>query len=128
MVERIGNEGSLVREAILAALKSQSQHADALRRAASDGLQGLAGASAESGAAASAQETSFGDRLAQGLRAIDQEVRGVDDLPGALVSGKIQDFHEVAVQIKQAEFTFRFAMEVRNKLIDAYREVMRMSV
>ena len=32
------------------------------------------------------------------------------------------------IQLKQAEISFRFAMEVRNKLIDAYREVMRMNV
>ena len=32
------------------------------------------------------------------------------------------------MKIKKAEFSFRFAMEIRNKLLDAYREVMRMNV
>ena len=34
----------------------------------------------------------------------------------------------VAGQLKQAEIMFKFSLEVRNKLIDAYRETMRMSV
>jgi flagellar hook-basal body complex protein FliE len=38
------------------------------------------------------------------------------------------DLHEVTTQIKQTELAFEFSMQVRNKFIDAYREVMRMSV
>ena len=38
------------------------------------------------------------------------------------------DLHEVATLLKQSELSFDFAMQVRNKFIDAYREVMRMSV
>ena len=55
-------------------------------------------------------------------------MRAADELPMAMVTGEISDFHQVAAQIKNAELTFRFALEVRNKLIDAYRETMRMSV
>lgn len=59
--------------------------------------------------------------LAEGLR-------GVDDLPLAMVEGRVDGFQELAVRVKSADLSFRFALEVRNKLIDAYREVMRMSV
>ncbi len=34
----------------------------------------------------------------------------------------------MTTQLKQAELTFKFALEVRNKLIDAYRETMRMTL
>ena len=126
MVERIGNGGSLAREAVLAAIERNAKQGSAMRELAGEIAQGLPTSS--SGVAGSVQGASFGDRLSQGLEAVDKEVRGVDELPSDLLTGKVEDFHEVAVQIKKAEFTFRFAMEVRNKLIDAYREVMRMSV
>ena len=71
---------------------------------------------------------SFDDSLSKGLREVNASVNRVDELPADLVSGRVGDFHELAVQIKQAELSFKFAMEVRNKLIDAYRETMRMSV
>ena len=35
---------------------------------------------------------------------------------------------EIAARVKRADLSFKFAMEIRNKLIDAYREVMRMQV
>jgi flagellar hook-basal body complex protein FliE len=34
----------------------------------------------------------------------------------------------VAARLKESELSLRFSLEVRNKLIDAYREIMRMSV
>ena len=139
MVERIGNGSSLVREAVLAALERQSKQSSAMRELAAELSQGIAPSSSGASAGASSGEagvagavggdaTSFSQRLEDGVAAVEREVRGVDELPTELLSGRIENFHEVAVQLKKAEFTFRFAMEVRNKLIDAYREVMRMSV
>lgn len=122
MVDGIGSS-SLARAAIEAALRSQSESA---RRVESQVAQGLAAGDLESGRAR--ESASFGESLAQGLREADASIRRVDELPADMVTGKIGDFHELAVQIKQAELSFKFAMEVRNKLIDAYRETMRMSV
>ena len=124
MVERIGSGGGLAREAILAAMKAQAQRGDDVRSAAS-ALMPDATRSAE-GAAGSVG--GFETHLSEAVGAVDSQLKQADALPANLVSGKVSDFHEVAVQLKQAEFSFRFAMEIRNKLVDAYREVMRMNV
>ena len=79
-------------------------------------------------AAASPERVDFGRALEAGLDQIDSQVRAADELPIDLLTGKVGDFHEIAVQLKSAELSFRFAMEIRNKLVDAYREIMRMSV
>lgn len=63
-----------------------------------------------------------------GIQSVDTSVDEIDELPAAMAAGKIEDFHEIAGQLKRSELTFKFALAVRNKLIDAYREVMRMSV
>ncbi|NUP96757.1 MAG: flagellar hook-basal body complex protein FliE [Planctomycetaceae bacterium] len=68
------------------------------------------------------------DALSSGVRETDQVVKSADSLPFELLTGKVGDFHEVAGRLKQAELAFKFSMEVRNKLIDAYRETMRLSV
>lgn len=68
------------------------------------------------------------DALSSGVRETDQVVKSADALPFELLTGKVNDFHEVAGRLKQAELAFKFSMEVRNKLIDAYRETMRLSV
>lgn len=126
MVDSIGNgSGALAREAILAAMKSQADKSSSLRKAASALTEG---AGALDTPAAPTSGEGFAEKLREGLGSIDQQIKGVDDLPRALISGEVTDLHEVAAQIKKAEFTFKFAMEMRNKLIDSYREVMRMNV
>lgn len=71
--------------------------------------------------------SSFSDAITKSIAEVDKSVRAGDSLPVDAVTGDL-DFHEVAAKIKEAELSFDFAMQVRNKLLDAYREVMRMSV
>ena len=71
-------------------------------------------------------ETS-GSTITETLQHLDHEVRKVDDLTESFLKGE-KDFHEVAVQIRQSDLALKYAFAVRNKLVDAYREVMRMSV
>ena len=120
MVDRIGRSGELAREAIRAALDAQAKQVGEARPA----LPSLAQTQSNRPAA----ETDFAAALEDGVASIEQRVRGAERLPEDLLTGKVSDFHEIAVQLKNAELSFRFAMEIRNKLIDAYREIMRMSV
>jgi flagellar hook-basal body complex protein FliE len=45
-----------------------------------------------------------------------------------LVTGKMDNFHEVIVAMSEADLSFRLMMQMRNKLVDAYKEIMRMQV
>ncbi len=123
MVERIGSGGSLQREALLAALKAQARAVDEVR-AAGAGVSDAVPGPAEK----STVHDAFAGKLREGLRAVDGEIRGAERLPQDLVEGKVTDFAEVAARIKRADLSLRFALEIRNKLVDAYREVMRMNV
>ena len=44
------------------------------------------------------------------------------------LSGEGEELHQVALATKQAELTFDLFMQVRNKVVAAYDEVMRMQV
>jgi len=116
MVDRIGKETALAREAMLAAQKLFSE------RMAS--VQELATGPRTS----AAQGLDFEHALTAGVEHLDRQVQAAESMPVDLLTGKIHDFHEIAVQLKSAELSFKYAMEIRNKLIDAYREIMRMSV
>ncbi|NOT31423.1 MAG: flagellar hook-basal body complex protein FliE [Planctomycetes bacterium] len=83
---------------------------------------------AASTATSGAQAPDFAQALEAGLARVDQQVHSAESMPLDLLTGKIDDFHQIAVQLKSAELSFKFAMEIRNKLVDAYREIMRMSV
>ena len=121
MVDRIGNGGnSLAREAIRAAMESQSRMADRIRSEVAGATEAAPDSKVIGG--------DFAAKLQDGLHAVNAEVAKAEQLPSDFAAGKIDDFHEIAVQLKTADISFRFALEVRNKLIDAYREVMRMNV
>jgi flagellar hook-basal body complex protein FliE len=46
----------------------------------------------------------------------------------AFLNGEQTDIHEVATSIQKAGLTFEMAIEVRNKAMQAYQEVMRMQI
>jgi flagellar hook-basal body complex protein FliE len=118
MVDRIG-QGSLAKNAIEAALRRQAEAAKRLDQRAAE----LSGTQPEQ-----AGPPEFSASLAQGLHAVDTQVKLGDQLAQQVIEGKVTDFAEVAAQLKQSDLAFKFALEVRNKFVDAYREVMRMSV
>ena len=45
-----------------------------------------------------------------------------------LVSGDITNIHDVMVAVEKASVSFELMMEIRNKVIEAYREVMRTQI
>ena len=112
----IQGTGGLANEAFRAALRAQQEASRSMPLTPPGGVSGAAA------------PTSFVDSLQEGLREVNDQVQKSESLPKELLTGKVDEFHEVAVQLKQSDLSFRFALQVRNKLIDAYREVMRMSV
>ena len=119
MVERIGGS-ALAREAVLAALESASKRAGVSGASASAPL-----AEGTPSASAGAPGVDFARALESGIREVDSRVQDADALPLDLLTGKVNDFHEIAVQLKSTELSFKFALEIRNKLVDAYKDVMR---
>lgn len=45
-----------------------------------------------------------------------------------LISGDADNLHNVVLDAARADLSFRLLMEIRNKLLDAYQEIMRMQV
>ena len=70
----------------------------------------------------------FGSALKQAVGALGDLSGKADASSMALAKGEPIDIHEVMLNTEQASLGFSMALQVRNKLIDAYQEVMRMSV
>ncbi len=45
-----------------------------------------------------------------------------------LAAGEINDVHDVMVAVEKASTSFELMMQIRNKILEAYREVMRTQV
>jgi flagellar hook-basal body complex protein FliE len=44
------------------------------------------------------------------------------------ITGKINDIHDVMIAVEKAKTSFELLMEVRNKMLEAYKELMRLQV
>lgn len=51
-----------------------------------------------------------------------------DEKTKALAAGEIDDLHDVMIASQKAGITMQTAVEVQGKVIDAYKEMMRMQV
>jgi flagellar hook-basal body complex protein FliE len=45
-----------------------------------------------------------------------------------LAAGQVENLHDVMVAVAKADLSFRMILEVRNRLTEAYQEIMRMQV
>ena len=68
---------------------------------------------------------SFADLLTDYTKEVDQAQHRFDDAIEAVQNGDSDDLHRVLLAQNQAQLSLRLAGEVRNRLVEAYRETMR---
>ena len=67
----------------------------------------------------------FGDVIKQAVKGVgDMEIRTGQSVE-QLLKGEA-GIHETMIALQKADISFRFLLQARNKVMDAYREVMRM--
>jgi flagellar hook-basal body complex protein FliE len=69
-----------------------------------------------------------GETFGQMLDALNQSQLDSDNLVQQMASGGDVDLHQVMIGMEENDVNFKVAMAIRDRLVDAYREVMRMSV
>ncbi len=75
-----------------------------------------------------AEKGGFENMLKESLEKVNTLQGEADKSIEGLASGKVQDLHETMIAIEKADLSFNLMVQVRNKLIAAYEEVMRMQV
>jgi len=71
---------------------------------------------------------SFGEFLTQALGEVNKLQNDSAQANFDLAAGKLQDVSQVTIATEKANIAMQLTMQVRNKMIDAYQEVMRMQV
>ena len=74
------------------------------------------------------KEVSFDKTLKGFINEVDNAQKFAGESVEKLLTGEIKDIHDVMVAVEKAGTSFELMMEIRNKMIDAYREIMRMQV
>lgn len=70
----------------------------------------------------------FGEIFKQALQEVNEAQKTSDKMTEGLVTGEVENIHEVMVASEKASLSLQLTMQVRNKVVEAYQEVMRMQV
>jgi len=71
---------------------------------------------------------SFNDYLTKALEQVNTQQVQAEKLSAALATGQAPDLHSVTVAAEKAAISFQLAVQVRNKAMEAYQEIMRMQI
>lgn len=71
---------------------------------------------------------SFSDVLQESLADVDRMQKDSDQKTIEVATGKDPNLHEAMIAMTKAELSFNLMVQVRNRALEAYQEVMRMPV
>lgn len=110
------------------ALSSLSQQAQSMVAAVN--AQSLQGAAASAPSAVSAEPTigSFGQLVTSGLSQINGQLIGSQVDLQKLAMGDAQNLHQIMINLEESRVSFQLMMQVRNRLLEAYQDIMKMPI
>ena len=76
----------------------------------------------------SSGSVSFGQMLEGSMERVNQLQKEADVNINNLANGQQTDIHQTMIAVEKADVSFELLMQIRNKLIAAYDQIMRMPV
>jgi flagellar hook-basal body complex protein FliE len=74
------------------------------------------------------QGSNFGDMLKSAINTVNEVQKQSDVEIQKLMTGETEDLHTTMIAVQKADLSFQTMMQVRNKIVQAYQEIMRMQV
>lgn len=89
---------------------------------------GMTGVAAGASSGPSSTSATFGKVVQQYINDTNNQQLQADESVEMLATGQTESIHETMLALTKADLSLRLFMEVRNKVIDAYQDVMRMQM
>ncbi|PAD21097.1 flagellar hook-basal body complex protein FliE [Terribacillus saccharophilus] len=96
-----------------------------------EGISGLAGTSGLTSvkqATPAQAQSSFTESLKSAIESLNETQQESDKMTQDLAAGKVDNLHDVMIASQKASVALDAAVQVQKKAIDAYTEMMRMSM
>ena len=72
--------------------------------------------------------TSFSEILGTAIQEVNDLQSQAGDQVQKAMTGEMTDIHTAMIAVQKADVSFQMMMQVRNKLVSAYQEIMKMQV
>jgi flagellar hook-basal body complex protein FliE len=79
-------------------------------------------------APAAAGGVSFGERVADGMQALNTQLLGTQHDLQALALGEAENLHQIMIRLEESRISLQLMLQVRNRVLEAYQDVMRMQI
>ncbi|MEA1976202.1 MAG: flagellar hook-basal body complex protein FliE [Bacillota bacterium] len=73
-------------------------------------------------------QVNFSEMLNDAINKVNDEQIKADNMGELLAAGEVENVHEVMIAAQKAELTLNLAIEIKSKVMDAYKEIMRMQI
>ncbi len=93
-----------------------------------EGLQPKVGVGLAGGAGKAAPAEGFGQMLDGVVATVDAKQAVSRDMTKKVLLGETDQLHQSVIAMQEASVAFSMMIEVRNKLVESYQELMRMQV
>ncbi|MDH7481899.1 MAG: flagellar hook-basal body complex protein FliE [Armatimonadota bacterium] len=74
------------------------------------------------------KDRSFGQSIRDAISEVNRLQTEADQLATKLAVGDAVEIHQAMIAMQKASTALQFTVQVRNKIIEAYQEIMRMQV
>ena len=91
-------------------------------------VTGAAGVNAAQSAAPAAAADGFGDTISNALQAVSESEFAADAIAESVATGGDATVQQLMVSMNKAQLNVDLLVQVRNKAVEAYQEIMRMQV
>lgn len=82
----------------------------------------------ETTSASKSPAADFGQWVGDGVARLDDSLRSADSGLRAMAAGQDVPVHDVMISLEHARMQLMFMVEVRNRVVEAYQELMRMQL
>lgn len=77
---------------------------------------------------ASVSGTSFSNSLSEALQKANETIVQSENMSEKIATGEIKNIHDVTIAAQKAQIALQLTTQVRDKVVEAYQEIMRMQV
>lgn len=92
------------------------------------GLHDEVASAAQASSPAPMASTLFSDRIANGLQELNRQLLTSQRDLQQLAAGEVENLHEVLIRLEESRTGLQLLLQVRNRVLEAYQDVMRMQV
>ncbi len=70
----------------------------------------------------------FGDTITDFIKSVNGKSKEAGKIAADVIQGKSQNLHEAMAAMEESGLSFKLMLEIRNKLLESFKEVQRMQV